>query len=61
MKNFNLILIALVLLFMDRNLNAQYIPTIEDSLINDVIGDFEPYSTTGQKSGSSYSFYNKLI
>jgi len=56
MNNLKLFLVGLLLSLFSRNIYAQYIPTIEDLLINDVDGEFEPHV----KTGGIYDFYNNL-
>lgn len=58
MKNLKLLLIGLLLL-LGSNLYAQYEPTIEDLLVDDVIIDFKP-DTTSIPRGGAFDFYNNL-
>ena len=60
MKKLNLLLVGLLVLFTCKNTYAQYVPTLEDLLVNDVLGDFETPIKNTHKSTSAYDFYNNL-
>jgi len=56
MRSLKVLLFGFLLLFVCRNIYAQYIPTPEDLLVSDIEGEFEPYI----KTGGIYDFYNDL-
>ncbi|MCL1851296.1 MAG: T9SS type A sorting domain-containing protein [Bacteroidetes bacterium] len=58
MKTLKLSLICLLLLFVCRNTYAQYIPSIEVLLINDVEGSDS--NMLNLRNGDAYDFYNNL-
>jgi len=60
MKKLSLFLASFLLMFFCSNMYAQYVPTIEDLLINDVIMDFEEDTGNLTSRNDDYEFYNDL-